>query len=404
LNPYLKRRLQELGESKFDLLFALSLCLFAFSMILSLFVLQIAAVLVALSWLLRIPFDSRYRFRRTAFDVPVLLLLLVRVLSVFLSVNVDESLEVLWKEVPFYALYFALAQNLDLTNQKLFRALLICFLAGGTIGAVHGIYIHLTKNFARAQSTTSGYMTFGMYLTAVLTVSLPFADILTRRRYLYWSLFVLLFATLLLTLNRTHTAIAIMLFVCFAVMRERRFLLAIAAIFLAAVLISPKFLERIVTYASPIVTSSGRSVLWSDAWGRLLVHPFFGYGPHTFRTVFTGFDSVEDKLVGGWHNDYLQLPLESGFGALLLFIWIMIRSLCFCFRHKPWREKSWEAKISLGTGGMLIAFYVSGFFGASAQDVITSQLYKFALAVSALLPALRKENEVSPAKDNESTG
>jgi O-antigen ligase len=387
----LRYRIRELGESGFDLFFSLSLCVFALSMIISLFVLEIAAAFVVLSWLVRIPFDPHYRYHKTALDLPILLLILVRVMSVFLSVNLDQSLVVLWKELPFYALFFAFTQNLDVKNQRLFRALLICFLAGGMVGAIHGIYISLSGEFVRAQSTTSGYMSFGMYLTAVLTLSLPVADIFFERRYLYWFLFCSLFGALLLTLNRTHIFVATVLFVSFALLREKRLLLAIFIVCLAVLIVSPNLAGRILTYASPIATSSGRNVLWSDAWGRLLVHPFVGYGPNTFRSVFTEFDMLGDKLVGGWHNDYLQLPLESGLGALALFLWIMVASLYFCLRNKPWRSRSWEARVSLGIGGMLIAFYISGFFGASAQDVITSQLFKFGLAVSGLLSGQEHE-------------
>jgi hypothetical protein len=383
--------LQDLGRSKYDLFFAFSLCIFALWMMLSLFVLEIAAGLLVVSWLIRIPFDSTYGFRKTAFDLPVLLFILVRVLSVFFSVNVQASLEVMWKEVPFYALYFAFTQNLDLTNRKLFRVVLISFLVGGAIASAYGIFFHLTEGYARARSTTSGYMTLGMYLTAVLMLSLPFADSLFKRRYLYWGILVVLFTALLLTFNRTHIVITVGLASCFAVIREKRLVLGIFLIVLVALAVSPNLLDRLLTLASPVANSSDRSVSWSDAWSRMFAHPFLGYGPHTFRNVFAGFDMVGDKLVAGWHNDYLQIPLESGFGALLSFLWIMTGSLYYCFRHKPWRSRSWEASISLGVGGMLIAFYASSFFGASAQDVITSQLFKFALAVSALLPAMQHE-------------
>lgn len=364
-------------------------------MILSLFVLQIAAGLLVASWLIRIPFDSTYRFRRTAFDLPVLLFIFVRVLSVFFSVNVQASLEVMWKEVPFYALYFAFTQNLDLANQKVLRVVLIGFLVGGIVASIYGIFFHLTEGYARAQSTTSGYMTFGMYLTATIVLSLPFADSLFKRSVVYWGILALLFTALLLTFNRTHILITVGLLSCFAVIREKRLILGIALIGLVALVVSPQLVDRLLTLASPIESSSDRNVLWSDAWSRMLVHPFLGYGPHTFRNVFAGFDMVGDKLVGGWHNDYLQIPLESGLGALLIFLSIMTGSLYYCFRHKPWKSTSWQARISLGVGGMLIAFYASGFFGASAQDVITSQLFKFAVAVSALLPTLQREVTVS---------
>lgn len=394
LNQYLQLHLQDLGRSKYDLFFALSLCVFSLSMMLSLFLLQIAAGLVVLSWVIRIPFDSQYGFRKTPFDLPVLLFILVRVLSVFFSVNVQASVEVMWKEIPFYGLYFAFTQNLDLTNQKLLRVVVIGFLVGGTIASTYGIFFHLTEDYARARSTTSGYMTFGMYLTAVLLFSLPLADSLFKQRYLHWGLLVVLFTALLLTFNRTHIVITVGLVSCYAVIREKRLVLGILLVVLVALVVSPKLLDRLLTLASPIANSSDRSVLWSDAWSRMLAHPFLGYGPRTFRNVFAGFDMVGDKLVGGWHNDYLQIPLESGFGALLFFLWIMTGSLYYCFRHKPWQSRSWEARISLGVGGMLIAFYASSFFGASAQDVITSQLFKFALAVSALLPTLQHERIV----------
>ena len=43
-------------------------------------------------------------------------------------------------------------------------------------------------------------------------------------------------------------------------------------------------------------------------------HPILGFGTRTFNETFLLHDQLVDRGVGGWHNEYLQVYLESFVG------------------------------------------------------------------------------------------
>jgi len=193
--------------------------------------------------------------------------------------------------------------------------------------------------------------------------------------------FVVSLLALLFTLNRTHLIIIACVLLLIGVVRYRRLLWLAPAIFIVAYALSPALGGRLSTLSSPVTTSSDRNILWADAWERLLDHPFLGYGPYTFSHVFDDYDKLTDKLVGGWHNDYLQIPVESGFPSLLALLWVFGSSLYYCFRYRPWRGRA-------------------AFFGAGAFDVINAQLLRFGLAIAGLLPVFEKVEKGNPVESD----
>jgi len=369
-------------------------------MILSLAALEISVGLVVLSWLARVAFDPSYKFRSTPLDLPVLIFFVLRLLSVLSSVEPGASQVFFWKEAPFFVFFFALTQTLDVKNENLLSLVFLCFLIGAFIGSVHGIYVHFTEGYARARSVTSGYMTLGMYLTAIMALTLPSFEKLLKPRSVVWGVFVVSLLALLFTLNRTHLIIIACVLLLIGVVRYRRLLWLAPAIFIVAYALSPALGGRLSTLSSPVTTSSDRNILWADAWERLLDHPFLGYGPYTFSHVFDDYDKLTDKLVGGWHNDYLQIPVESGFPSLLALLWVFGSSLYYCFRYRPWRGREWNARLSLGVGLMLASLYFAAFFGAGAFDVINAQLLRFGLAIAGLLPVFEKVEKGNPVESD----
>ena len=52
-------------------------------------------------------------------------------------------------------------------------------------------------------------------------------------------------------------------------------------------------------------------------------HPIVGFGPRTFHEIFPLFDAMPIRGVGSWHNDYLQVYMESGLLGLLPQLWLV---------------------------------------------------------------------------------
>src|SRR5438046_1533156 len=93
-------------------------------------------------------------------------------LSVFLSTNFQSSYPSLYKEIIIYFLFFVLVNEIDIKNRTKLVILLQVIILSALTAAIRGIVIYLFIDKARISSTTSGYYTLGMYLTAVFSVSL----------------------------------------------------------------------------------------------------------------------------------------------------------------------------------------------------------------------------------------
>ena len=57
-------------------------------------------------------------------------------------------------------------------------------------------------------------------------------------------------------------------------------------------------------------------MLWLD-------HPVVGFGPRTFTEIFPLFSEMRVRGVGCWHNDYLQVYMESGLLGLSALFWLI---------------------------------------------------------------------------------
>jgi len=68
---------------------------------------------------------------------------------------------------------------------------------------------------------------------------------------------------------------------------------------------------------------NGRDVLWRGAVMLIDDHPLLGFGPRTFPAIFPLFDEMPVRGVGSWHNDWLQIYMESGLLALAAFGWLV---------------------------------------------------------------------------------
>ena len=67
----------------------------------------------------------------------------------------------------------------------------------------------------------------------------------------------------------------------------------------------------------------GRDTIWRGALMLIGEHPFVGFGPRTFLSVFPLFDQMTVRGVSSWHNDYLQVYMESGLLGLLPLMWLV---------------------------------------------------------------------------------
>ena len=330
---------------------------------------------------------------RTPVDLAIPLIVIARLLSIVYSVDASASLIVLRTELPFYLLLFAFPWLLRDARDEIMVLLVRYLVLGALVASCIGIVVYLGGFHHRATSITSGYYTLGMYLTAVLGLVLGIGR---RQEYfisdlLWYGILALLLIGILFTFNRIHWLIAAFLVLLISLARDRRALIGLIILGGAAILLVEPLRERITTLFEPTGSLSDRDVLWREAAKIVGDRPLTGFGPRSFPQIFPKVSEQIDPGIASWHNDMLQIYLESGIVALFGYLLLVGTPLVVAFRAL-WRNNKAVEPLVVGFGLMLFAVALGGMTGIFYTDPIIQPVTFLSIAV--ILKYGREENPV----------
>lgn len=128
------------------------------SFLISLFLLQIFAVLLIVFWLF-----EKHQNKIAAFDKISLLFfifIIVRISSVIFSEFPESSISLFYKDAIFFLSFFAMIFYLKVFDEKNIKIIAFTFVIAAMLVACIGLSKLLTGNVERLQSFTSDYSTF----------------------------------------------------------------------------------------------------------------------------------------------------------------------------------------------------------------------------------------------------
>lgn len=364
---------------------------YAVSNIFSIAIVQIAAAVLTLVFVIKRSLLGDFSFRPNPLNFPFLFFILARVLSVVLSVSPGMSVTSLYREMVFYPLFYVFVLEIDIRNTDRMRFLLRIIILSGVGAVLYGMAKYIFIAPERITSTTSGYYTLGMYLSAVLALSLMLgkdSGIFPSRIY-WWTVNLILSVGILFTFDRMHWVSMMISILIAGIVKERRFLLVSIALIGIFLLFNPTLHERLLITITDYHTSE-RDVIWRGAYLLIDKHPIFGFGPATFKEIFPLFDEIGDKGVGNWHNDFIQVYIESGLVGLVSFLYFLVSLAVHGFRaEKRFFQKGdvFFAELTQALLLCLLAFVVAGFLA----DVIALLLFLLLMSVLALVVGLDKQ-------------
>ena len=361
-------------------------CLIAYtaSDIFSIAIVQIFAGVLLVLFVLKKIISANFSFQKNPVNIPLLVFILTRIISVFLSINPEESIPSLYKEVIFYFVFFVLVNEIDINNRQRVKLILQIVISTGLIATLYGISVYVFVHHERISSTASGYYTLGMYLTACLAISLLTGRTeIFPKRYLWWITNLIFMAGILLTLDRAHW-VAMSFAVIFAgILKERKFLVVYLVILVISILAVPSLLDRI-TLALRQMDFSERGLIWKGAYVLMWKHPLFGFGTETFTGIFPFYDYMYDKGVSSWHNDFIQIYIESGLVCLISYIYLIViiyKKSFQALKKFGGINKGLQEEILPGLLLAFTAFIFSGFL----LDPITRMLFILIISLIALI-------------------
>ena len=168
---------------------------------------------------------------------------------------------------------------------------------------------------------------FAEFLTmTILYFSIPVIRKLNYRKQLYRIIgIVLLGGALLLTFSRSSWLATGAVISSLTLWLNRKLFIILLVLGLLSLLIVPYARERVLQSVNSKDWSTGRVQLWSYAFDKMENHLLMGYGLGSFKTVLTEKErnSLPDTGVGNWHNQYIQIVMESGIIGLVSFLWLI---------------------------------------------------------------------------------
>jgi len=215
---------------------------------------------------------------------------------------------------------------------------------------------------------------------------------------------------LTLTFSRSAwIATAVGLIVCFSHPRMWKRGGGIAVALLAgALLLGPGIQDKMLaSFESRQDSVSYRINLWTDSWKMIEERPVFGFGPNLYMKYFQDYrrkaHGVFDYDPTYAHNSLVQIAVEVGIPAALVFLWIVWILLLRRFRewHVPaTRQEDIIPFLRRGTGYGLIALFLHGLLDT---DFFGLKLSIFFWVMAGLFVVLQTfpDGETPPARISE---
>ena len=312
----------------------------------------------------------------------------VRILSIIFSEFPTLSVHSLNKEIFFYLIFFVFLNSLSQYDDKKIRLLFQILIIAAIFASIVGfgkVFLGISE---RATSTTSGYSTLGMFLSVIFTIVFTLGN--SREFFpsrIWWLITLLVIASgILFTYNRSNWISVGIIILVIGLYKERIVLGILILIFASVIFLIPNLSERFGQLIHFTHHLSDRDVIWQGALMIWDQHPILGFGTRTFNEIFLLHDQLADKGVGGWHNEYLQVYIESGILGLVTFLSLIFSIFYWGIKAlKKYSSEKYNFDLTLAVLTGLSTFFLNSMTGGFLLDPISKVLFFFLLAVECIL-------------------
>ena len=376
------------------------------SFLISLFLFQLIAAVLIILWLV-----EKSKSKSAAYDNIsrlFLIFIVVRVFSVIFSEFFNSSVHLFYKDAIFFLSFFAMSFYLKLFDEKKKKIIAFAFVIAAMVVAVVGLVKFNLGLVHRAESFSSGYMVYSTYLLAALGPGILLYNFISEKKYVIaWIVGTgLVIAGIIASLGRTNIALAVVVFIVSLLLLKINKWLSIVTVLLTAVIVIISFQansQELNNRLGQPAVMSDRDIIWGNAKEIIIdfEHPLLGYGPRTFGDIFTNREMLQDKGVNSWHNDYIQLFLETGLlgllGYLALVLYSLFVSIKYLFKKKTSLfEKTLLTGSTISVTALLLSGITSGFINSPVIPVV---LAFFLAIISAIVYPTERVSDKLIAKE-----
>ena len=321
--------------------------------------------------------DKNKRYIMTPIDFLVASFMLLEVFSAFTSFNIPSSFLTLAINIAFTMVYFIIVNSVKTKNQ--WYNLVLTFVFAGVIVGMYGII----QNFLVGTTDTSWidedmfegigtrvYSTFdnpnvlGQYLVMVIPVA--FALMCNSKKasdkFIMFLSVAIMTLCIVFTWSRAAWVGVILAIGFFMLMKDRRWsAFCVLALIILPFVLPESIISRITSIGDLNDSSTAYRVsVWIASLRMGLDYLFTGIGLGTgaFERVYQNYALNGAGFALHSHNFYIQLVVEMGIFALILFLLIMFSAYKGIISIQS--KKSANKDVALAIGGALIGYMFQG--------------------------------------------
>ncbi len=356
--------------------------------------------------------EPDYRWKTGNVGTAVILLLAILFVTSVLSFAPVKSLMVWAMYLVFFVFYFVVINSVNTKEQ--IKAILKIFVISGAFVALYGIIQYVFKidttnawideemfeeATMRAYSTLENPNVLGEYLLLILPLAAIFMirfKVKEWSKWVYTAIFAVCGLCLIFTQSRgcwLGFILSVVIFVTFY--KGKLWCLVPFAILLLPLVLPETMIARIMSIGDMSDSSTSyRVYIWYGTFAMLKTYWIggIGMGEGAFDSVYP-FYSYNAVIAPHSHNLYLQLVVEAGVGALIVFIAAMI----MLFRNssnicRNSEKNSFEYITSLAFACGVSGFLLQSMFDYTFYNYRVMAMFMMYLALAAALKYCYKES------------
>lgn len=384
-------------QYRLDFFIEYSILAVVFFLPLSLNITSLLLACATMAWFGKMLVYRRMDMRRSPFDLPVILFVVLSAASIWNSPDRDFSFYNYYNLMGRYiVLYYLVINNVRTAGQV--RRLVSTVLFSAAAVAVYGFYQYFhgidTSAFAwvdgeqfpglkvRVFSTLKNPNLLAGFLVSIMAVAagLGFNSRRTVGKMAYLGLVLALGACLVLTYSRGAWISVFAVIAVFGLLYNRKIFWLLALLPAAVMMIGHEvFLERLLSIMNPTDTSSTlRLALWESTVAMIADKPLLGIGWGAYWMVYPEYDffilDAGTKIFHA-HNMYLHIAAETGIPGLIAFLAILGGHARSAFLLARREKGGWTAGFMLGVFAALLAIAVGGFTDYVLYSIQMSMLF-----------------------------
>jgi len=416
-------------EERFEKAFALGLYVYAMFLPFSISGAQSALMFLIITWAASMIVTGKSGYRLRIIDPVILLLLIWIAFAALFSVNPWETFPKLRKYWIFIG-YFALCRAC-LNKEVVIRGLKIMIVSAGVV-ALYGIAQHIwgnavprylapevdlfqkTGGYFHAVGLFDHHLTYGNSLLLIILTAIGMVFYIgwDNKGALYYFALVLSIFALAFSYARSAWLGFVTGIFAFGYQQGKKVLITLVLVFAVLLILATAFSPSLRFRMKRMVSISHnleRVITWKTTIEMIKDYPIFGIGKGAYRKLAPEYRegyNIHFTAKSHAHNSYLQVGVESGIFAMLLFIlWLLLLVARTSYSAGKIHDKGARA-LMYGLLAAHLGFIVSSFFQHNLGDGEVAMTWFFLIAATFTLEeafiadSLFKEND-QPDKDSE---